>query len=90
MVNKKQSSGRKPDWKEEEFEILLENGEGSVADLLILLRGRNSDAISIVQSGIHSYHRGLNTSVLSQMMLRRLGDGTRPVKCPKCGASVTA
>ena len=49
---------------------------------------RSAGAIDIVRAGIHSFHTGGDTSMLSQMMRERLGDRSRPVTCPKCGAIV--
>ena len=78
---------RKPNWSEEEFELLLSNNQLADGELAMKLPLRSSDAVSIVRQGIHAYHRGLNTSMLSKMMLNRL-DKNQGLICPICGSSV--
>jgi hypothetical protein len=79
---------RAPDWTAQEFDTLLQGGQRAGEELAKVLRGRTAGAIEIVQYGIHSYHIGGGTSILSEMMLRRLGDRSRPVNCPVCGLAV--
>ncbi len=74
-----------PDWTARELETLLEGGHRSVEELASALRGRTVEAIEALQLGIHNYHVGRGTAMLSEMMLRRLGDRSRPVICPVCG-----
>jgi hypothetical protein len=76
---------RAPDWTADEFETLLQGGHRAVEELASVLRGRTVETIEVVQHGIHNYHVGRGTSMLSEMMLRRLGDRSRPVICPVCG-----
>ncbi|MBZ5640592.1 MAG: hypothetical protein LAO51_17790 [Acidobacteriia bacterium] len=78
-----------PDWTAQDFETLLQNGHRAVEDLARVLPGRAVGTIEVVQHGIHSYHVGRGTSMLSEMMLRRLGDRSRPVICPVCGMTVS-
>lgn len=79
---------RAPDWTLAEFEALTAHNELSDDDLATLLRTREPGAVEVVRNGIHAYHRGQNVSMLSQMMLRRLGDETNVVRCPRCGEAV--
>ena len=72
---------RAPDWTESEFEIVVKSYE----ELLAKLQGRTVDAVEIVKQGIHNFHRGANTSMLSKMMLRYLEDKRETMICPKCG-----
>ena len=76
---------REPNWTAQEFETLLHGGHRAVEELAKDLRGRTVGAIEVVQQGIHNYHVGRGTAILTEMMLRRLGDRSRPVICPVCG-----
>jgi hypothetical protein len=76
---------RAPNWSEEEFELLLNNNHLSSHELAGKLPLRTADAVEIVRSGIHSFHRGMNVSMLSKMMLNRLGR-TGTITCPMCEA----
>ena len=76
---------RAPDWSKSEFEILLNSYGLSPEELARKLPGRSPGAIGWVRGGIHSFHRGGNVSMLSQMMLRRLEEGRGSLTCPKCG-----
>ena len=71
-----------PDWTIQEFEKVLTSGSIDVSELAGSLPGRSVGAIQVVQQGIHSYHLGQDSSMLSEMMLDRLADSKRPVKCP--------
>ncbi len=79
---------RAPNWEEYEFETLVTHPKLSDEELAKLLPGRSLGAIGVVRSGIHSYHRGLDVSMLSEMMLDRLDDARVPPICPVCGAKV--
>ena len=73
---------RTPEWKTEEFELLLGHPELSDDALVRLLPGRSEGAIAVVRQGLHAHHQGANASMLSQVMIRRLGAGS--VTCPIC------
>ena len=76
---------RKPDWTESEFEVVL-NGYGiSDEELAGRLPERSLGAVGVVRSGIHSFHKGGNISMLSKVMLRYLEDRRGTLTCPKCG-----
>ena len=75
---------RAPEWTPKEFEILLSSPELSADALQLKLPRRTSDAIQIVRSGIHAFHIGKDTSMLSMMMLRRLEGDTAGLVCPIC------
>jgi hypothetical protein len=79
---------RAPDWTAQEFETLLRIGHRASGEVARVLRSHTGGVIEVVQQGIHSYHLGRNTSMLSEMMLRRLGDRSRLVNCPVCGVAV--
>ena len=78
--------GRASEWTSQELEKVLAGGDMNVGELARSLPGRSVGAIEVVQQGIHSYHLGRDASMLSQMMLDRLADNGRPVRCPVCGA----
>lgn len=63
---------RAPAWTAQEFTTLLQNPTLSDAEIARLLPQRTEGAVGWVRSGIHSYHRGLDTSMLSKMMPARL------------------
>jgi len=73
-----------PDWTEAEFQTLLDSSNISAADLAGRLSGRTPDAIEVVRQGIHRYHSGMDTSMLSQMMLRVLSQRGGSLVCPVC------
>jgi len=79
---------RMPDWTESEFEILLGNPDFTNEELVKLLPKRSADAIQIVRSGIHYYHRGMDVSMLSQMMLKVLDEGAEGKICPICSSQL--
>lgn len=76
---------RAPEWTENEFRVLVDSFGISDSELKSRLPNRSVGAIGVVRSGIHSYHIGNNTSMLSQMMLSYLSRNHAHVKCPKCG-----
>lgn len=67
---------RAPDFSKEEFEILLQNHRLTDEELANLLPTRTVGAIRTVRSFIHSFHRGVNVSGLSKMMIHRLEQGS--------------
>ncbi len=74
-----------PEWLEAEFEIVVNSYDIPETELVEQLQGvRTIGAIGWVKSGIHSFHRGGNTSMLSQMMLQYLEEGRGWLSCPKC------
>ena len=75
---------RAPNWTEAEFETLLTSSHLSSDDLATILVRRSTGAIDVVRSGIHSYHTGGNTSMLSQMMIKKLDQIRGAVICPIC------
>lgn len=75
---------RAPYWTPDEFEILLRSPDLSADNLHLKLPNRTPDAIQIVRSGIHAFHTGKNTSMLSNMMIRRLEGDTSSLVCPIC------
>jgi len=79
---------RAPEWTKQEFEKVLTSGSMDAGELATSLPGRSVGAIEVVQQGIHSYHLGQDSSMLSEMMLDRLADSRWPVRCPICGELV--
>ena len=73
---------RVPAWDAEEFETLLEHADLNNETMAELLPRRSVGAVEVVRQGVHAYHRGGNTSMLSQVMLQRLERGS--VTCPVC------
>ncbi len=73
---------RAPNWTIKEFNFLLNNPELDPSEVAKNLPGRTEDAIKIVRSGIHSWHSGLNISMLSKMMVSRLEEDA--IVCPVC------
>jgi hypothetical protein len=76
---------RAPDWTNREFEKVPSSGSMDASELARSLPRRSVGAVQVVQHGIHSYHLGQESSMLSEMMLDRFADGKRPVICPICG-----
>ena len=73
-----------PAWKPEEFETLLQHPELGDEAVAELLPGRTAEAVRVLRQGIHAYHLGMNTSMLAEMMVRRL----KQVTCPMCRAGL--
>ncbi len=74
-----------PDWTEKEFQILLSNHNLSDEELADILQSRTSGAVGIVRAGLHSFHKGGDTSMLSKMMVRKLEYRRSLITCPRCG-----
>ena len=74
-------------WTAQEFDTLLQNPTLSDAGIARILPQRTDGAVSWVRAGIHSYHTGGDTSMLSRMMLRRLERGPSLI-CPRCGVTI--
>lgn len=79
---------RLPDWSVEELEILLNHNDLSSEQFAELLPRRTSGAIEVVRAGVHSFHLGGNTSMLSEMMRQRLKEKNQPLTCPRCRAQI--
>ena len=75
---------RAPEWTPEEFEILLQSPTLPVENLKLKLPRRTTSAIQIVRNGIHAYHTGMDTSMLSFMMVNRLKLNTIGLICSVC------
>jgi hypothetical protein len=80
-------SMRAPNWTRHEFAILVDHPQASDVAVTTLLPGRTADAVGVVRQGVHAFHSGMNTSMLSKMMLRSLDawSGSEDVVCPVCG-----
>ncbi len=74
-----------PLWTAAEFDTLLNNPTLTDQQLAHMLPGRSADAITVVRAGVCAYHRNLNTSMLSQVMLQRLAQSGGLVTCPRDG-----
>ena len=75
-------------WTVEEIRVLLRNRKPPDDELSRLLPGRTTDAIGTVRSGLHSYHRGLNISMLSLIMRDELDKSPGKYRCPKCSSKL--
>jgi len=73
-----------PAWRSGEFETLLQHPGSDAQAVAELLPGRKMAAVAVVQQGIHAYHTGMNATILSEMMVRRLRRGS--LICPMCRA----
>lgn len=76
---------RAPAWTEEEIETLLRNPDLSDEEMLGLLPRRSIGAIGVARAGLHAYHRGQSTTMLTKLMKARLEKGVAGLTCPKCG-----
>ena len=75
---------RAPAWDAEEFETLLQN-PGLDDDAVAELTSRRSvGAVEVVRQGLHAYHTGMNTSMLSEVMKEILARRKGSVQCPIC------
>jgi len=75
---------KKSDWTREEFEILVINPAHNSETLATLLLGRSADSIELIRNGLHAFHTGKNTSMLSKLMLARLEASENAIICPIC------
>jgi hypothetical protein len=76
---------RAPEWTSQEFEKVLTSCSMDVNELARSLPGRSVGAIEVVRQGIHSYHLGRDSTMLSETMLDRLADSGHQANCPICG-----
>ena len=77
-----------PAWKPEEFETLLQHPGSDDQAVAELLSERSMGAVGVVRRGIHAYHTGMNTSMLAEMMVRRLKQGSVICPVPVCRAGL--
>jgi hypothetical protein len=77
------------EWTQKEFDILLQNPTLSDFELGRLLSGRSKDAIQIVRSGIHEFHKKGDSTLLSIMMKKRLTQVGSTCICPICREPIT-
>lgn len=75
---------RTPDWTADEFRVVLNNPTVSAARLAQRLRRRTPASIGVVRQGIHGYHQGRNTAVLSDVMFGILEEKHGASTCPVC------
>ena len=73
-----------PNWTPEEFEILLRSPNEKDDSLYLQLPKRTPSAIQAVRGGIHAFHTGGKSSLLSMMMVRRLQKDTTDLVCAVC------
>ena len=73
-----------PEWTAGEFEEVLHHPELSSERLADSLPRRRVGAVESVRQGIHAYHLGMNTPMLTKAMVLRLAKG--PLTCPVCQA----
>jgi hypothetical protein len=80
---------RLPDWTKEEFGILLQNNSLLNEGFTTLLPSRTIDAIQIVRSGIHEFHKKGDSTLLSRMMKESLTKSGIVLSCPICGERIS-
>ena len=75
------------DWTEEEFILLISKPDLADDGFSEILTERSSGAVAVVRVGVHYFHTGGDTSMLSEMMLSLLGSKNTLVTCPICRVS---
>jgi len=56
---------------------------------VLLLKTRSSGAVAAVRGGVDAWHRGMNHSMLNQIMVSYLSQTGRPrYRCARCGGQV--
>lgn len=75
-------------WSPSEFELLRLNHMLTDEELAERLPGRSLGAIGVVRSGLHSYHRGQDISMLSRIMQDSLAAHRGLTICPKCHRTI--
>jgi hypothetical protein len=75
------------DWTKEEFILLMSKSEFPDDGFLEIIPGRSKEAIGAVRKGVHNFHTGGDTSMLSRMMKTLLGSKKTLVTCPVCKVS---
>ena len=75
---------RAPQWDINEFKTLLDHSHFKNDEFKEILPKRTIGSIIVVRSGLHSYHKGGNISMLSKMMIHVLQDKKKEVICPIC------
>jgi hypothetical protein len=83
----KSNASRTPEWTESEFRVLVTSFGVSDSELKSKLPRRSIGAIDVVREGVHTYHVGNNSTILSQMMTDYLSRNHSHAKCPKCGVT---
>jgi len=73
---------KEKEWEKDEFDILLDNFGLSDEELSDHLPNRTLGAIKVVRDFIHSYHRVVDPSGLSEMMKDSLKQGS--CICHRC------
>jgi hypothetical protein len=77
----------KSEWTEQEFIMLVSRPDLPDDGFAEILPQRSVGAIGVVRAGVHSFHTGGDTSMLSKMMLSLLGAKNTLVTCPICKVS---
>jgi hypothetical protein len=77
----------KNEWTEQEFILLVSRPDLSDDGFAEIIPQRSAGAIGVVRAGVHSFHTGGDTSMLSEMMLSLLGSKNTLVTCPVCKVS---
>jgi hypothetical protein len=76
-------------WTKAEFTELLEKPTLSDEELARALATRTAGAVAAVRGGVDAWHRGMNHSMLNQMMVGYLNQSPRPrYRCARCGGQV--
>ena len=75
---------KKDDWTEAEFILLVSRPDLPDDGFSEIITERSAGAIAIVRAGVHSFHSGGDTSMLSGMMMSLLGSKNTLVTCPLC------
>lgn len=73
-----------PEWTAQEFETLVTHPELGDAEIARLLPLRSAGAVGVVRAGIHEFHRGGDSDILSERMRRRLEHPREPLTCAVC------
>ena len=78
-------TNRMPEWSLDEFKVLIAGGGKAPPKIAMLLPNRTTEAISVVQQGIHAFHLGRDHSMLSKVMVDYLEAERGVLACPVCG-----
>lgn len=74
---------RAPNWTIEEFTFVVNNPQLNDQEIADHLPQRTVGVVSVVRSGMHSFHMGDDISMLSTIMLDYL-TLHRQLRCPRC------
>jgi hypothetical protein len=72
------------EWTKEEFLSLISKPELSDEEVAKILPKRTKSAVQAIRAGVHSFHTGGDTSMLSKVMKDLLGSKVTLVECPIC------